>query len=109
MTYLKINRDGIILCDIQSEAFELSLTHTKCSSEIFIRRFMYSNVASMMDNLSFLNTNLQADDILESIDQEFGTSDYGSVKYTANEMHWIGYIYRYFFLFAKSLPCRFIK
>lgn len=64
---------------------------------------MYSNVASMMDNLSFLNTNLQANDILESIDQEFGTSDYGSVKYTANEMHWIGYIYRYFsFICEKS-------
>ena len=96
MKYLSINKDGLILCDIQAQTFELSLFSTKCSSEIFIRRFMYSNVASMMDNLSFLDTNLQANDILESIDLEFGTSDYGSVKYTANEMHWIGYIYRYF-------------
>lgn len=103
MKYLNINKDGLILCDIQAQTFELSLSSTKCSSEIFIRRFMYSNVASMMDNLSFLNTNLQANDILESIDQEFGTSDYGSVKYTANEMHWIGYIYRYFsFICEKS-------
>lgn len=103
MKYLNINKDGLILCDIQAQTFELSLTHTDCSSVIFIRRFMYSNVASMMDNLSFLDTNLQPNDILDSLDQEFGSSDYGSVKYTANEMHWIGYIYRYFsFICEKS-------
>ena len=103
MKYLNINKDGLILCDIQAQAFELSLCETDCSSEIFIRRFMYSNVASMMDNLSLLNTNLQPGDILDSIEQEFGASDYGSVKYSVNEMHWIGYIYRYFsFICDKS-------
>ena len=91
-----IDRDGLLLCDIQAKTFELSLSSARCSSEIFIRRFMYSNVSTLMDNLSFLDSNLQARDILDSIDEEFGKTGYGSVKYTANEMHWIGYIYRYF-------------
>jgi len=99
----KIDRDGLLLCDIQSKAFELSLSSVNCSSEIFIRRFMYSEVASQMDNLSFLDTNLQAKDIIDSIDSQFGRTDYGSVKYSANEMHWIGYIYRYFaYSYKKS-------
>ena len=103
MKYSKIDRDGLILCDIQAKAFELSLTSTDCSSEIFIRRFMYSEVAGQMDNLSFLDTNLQAKDIIYDIDSQFGRTNYGSVKYTANEMHWIGYIYRYFsYTYKKS-------
>ena len=33
---------------------------------------------------------------MQLVDEEYGVSDYGSVKYTHNEMYWIGYIYRYF-------------
>ena len=99
----KIDRDGLILCDIQAKAFELSLSSVECSSEIFIRRFMYSNVAKAMDNLVFLETNLQAEDIIADVDSQFGRTDYGSVKYRANEMHWIGYFYRYFaYTYRKS-------
>ena len=66
------------------------------SSEIFVRRFMNSKMAKEMDNQSMLQNNLQAKDILDRIDEEYGKSDYGSVKYTKNEMYWIGYLYRYF-------------
>ena len=99
----KIDKDGLILCDIQAQAFESSLSSTDSSSEIFIRRFMFSKVAAQMDNLSFLYTNLQAKDVLQHIDEEYGESDYGSVRYTSNELHWIGYIYRYFaYTYEKS-------
>ncbi len=99
----KIDKDGLILCDIQAKAFEISLSSTRCSSEIFIRRFMFSRVAAQMDNLSFLSTNLQACDIIQLTDEEFGPSTYGSVKYSANELHWIGYLYRYFaYTYGKS-------
>ena len=66
------------------------------SSEIFIRRFMHSKVAKSFDDLSILNTNLQAKDILDLIIEEYGETNYGSLKYTKNEMYWMGYIYRYF-------------
>ena len=92
----KIDKDGLILCDIQAKAFEISITAMNTSSEIFVRRFMNSKIAKEMDILSVLQDNLQAKDILDRIDEEYGKSDYGSVKYTKNEMYWIGYLYRYF-------------
>ena len=45
---------------------------------------------------SVLESNIQANDILDLINEEYGISNYGSVKYTRNEIYWIGYIYRYF-------------
>ena len=92
----KIDRDGLLLCELQAKAFEESADCTDVSSEIFIRRFMNSNVACLMDNGDFLQMNIQAKDVIERIDEEYGHSKYGSVKYTKNELYWIGYIYRYY-------------
>ena len=92
----KIDKNGLLLCDLQATAFEFSVDKMESSSEIFIRRFMKSEIAKRFDNESILETNIQANDILQLVDEEYGVSDYGSVKYTHNEMYWIGYIYRYF-------------
>ena len=92
----KISKDGVILCTLQAETFEKSVEKMDTSSEIFIRRFMKSEIAKRFDNESILESNIQANDILELIDEEYGISNYGSLKYTRNEMFWIGYIYRYF-------------
>ena len=92
----KINRDGLLLCELQAKTFENSIDKMESSSEIFIRRFMKSKIAKRLDNQSILDSNIQANDILQLVDEEYGVSDYGSVKYTRNEMYWIGYIYRYF-------------
>ena len=62
----------------------------------FIRRFMRSRIAKRLDDGSVLESNIQAEDILQLVNEEYGFSNYGSVKYTYNEMYWIGYIYRYF-------------
>ena len=92
----KMNRDGLLLCDLQAKAFEIAVDFAQVSSEVFIRRFMNSNVAKAMDNESVLQTNIHEKDILNMIEEQYGKSEYGSVKYTHNEMFWIGYIYRYF-------------
>ncbi len=92
----KISKDGLLLCKLQAEAFENSIDKMDTSSEIFIRRFMKSEIAKRFDNESILESNIQANDILELINEEYGISNYGSVKYTRNEIYWIGYIYRYF-------------
>ena len=57
---------------------------------------MKSEIAKRFDNESVLESNIQPNDILELINEEYGISDYGSVKYKRNEIYWIGYIYRYF-------------
>ena len=92
----KIDIVGLLLCDLQSTAFEYSVDKMESSSEIFIRRFMRSRIANRLDDGSVLESNIQAEDILQLVNEEYGFSNYGSVKYTRNEMYWIGYIYRYF-------------
>ena len=92
----KIDKDGLLLCELQATAFENSIDKMGSSSEIFIRRFMRSKIAKRLDNESVLESNIQANDILQLVDEEYGISDYGSVKYSRNEMYWIGYLYRYF-------------
>lgn len=101
----KMDKDGMLLCELQAKTFELSLKLTETSSEIFIRRFMNSDVVKMLDNTSILETNLQPQDIIESIQEQYGVSHYGSVKYTENEMYWIGYLYR-FFAYTYELQSR---
>lgn len=92
----KINKDGLLLCELQATAFENSADKMDSSSEIFIRRFMKSKIAKRLDNESVLESNIQANDILQLVDEEYGVSNYGSIKYTRNELYWIGYVYRYF-------------
>lgn len=91
-----MSKDGLLLCELQATAFENSIEKMDSSSEIFIRRFMKSEIAKRLDNESILESNIQANDILELINEEYGISNYGSVKYTRNEIYWIGYLYRYF-------------
>lgn len=88
----KMDSDGLLLCDLQGNTFELSIETTSTSSEIFMRRFMYSKTVKMMDNEGILQTNLQARDLIERVEEEYKPSNYGSVKYTKNEMYWINVI-----------------
>lgn len=92
----KINKDGLILCDLQAKAFEMSIDITETSSEIFMRRFMHSKIAKILDSSAILQTNMQVKDIVDRVEEQYGKSQYGTVKYTHNEMFWIGYLYRYF-------------
>ena len=90
MNVKKIDNDGLLLCEIQAETFEKSIDKMNSSSEIFIRRFMKSRIAVRMDNKSILDGNIQSNDILQLVDEEYGQTDYGSVKYSHDEMYWIG-------------------
>lgn len=99
----KIDKDGLLLCELQAKTFEMSVDATEVSSEIFIRRFMNSKISKSIDSCEILQTNIQAKDILERIEDQYGKSNYGSIKYTKNELYWIGYIYRYFsYTYEKS-------
>ena len=84
----------IKLCQLQAKIFEESVTKTKYRSDIFIRRFMLSKLASSFDNKSYLFQSISIEESIEMIDSEFGKSSYGKVKYTKDQMFWIGYIYR---------------
>ena len=98
-----IDKDGLLLCEMQAKAFELSVDYTDVSSAVFVRRFMKSRVAQWMDGRAILASNVQPLDMLAMVEEQYGHSEYGSQKYTHNEMYWIGYIYRYYaYTYEKS-------
>lgn len=82
----KISKDGLLLCDLQARTFECSVDFVTTSSEIFVRRFMNSSIAKSLDNEFILQINTHEKDILIMIEEEYGKSNYGSTKYTHNEM-----------------------
>ena len=58
----KFDKDGLILCKMQGQVFEMSIETTSTSSEIFIRRFMQSiyptykdfeNIDILVENTDF--------------------------------------------------------
>ena len=91
----KMDSLGLKMCNYQAQLFECSIVATECSSKIFIRRFMYSDLAKRMDCNGFLFDSISLEDAINEIEEQYGRSSYGTEKYTSEELHWIGYIYRY--------------
>ena len=91
----KIDTKGLKLCKIQAELFKNSIEECKSSSAIFLRRFMYSDLAKRMDKESFLFESDHLTNLYLEISEEYGETSYGSQKYGPEELYWIGYIYRY--------------
>lgn len=92
----QIDKNGLILCELQGQTFQLSVSDTQTSSEIFIRRFMKSDIARKLDGSYELTEILTPADVLDMVEEQYGKSEYGSVKFSSDEMYWIGYLYRYF-------------
>lgn len=90
-----IDSDGKKLCSIQADLFIKSVTSLEMSSEVFVRRFMNSKVVQELDNNSFLSDSKTIDDIFNDLDNQYGKTSYGSVKYNQEAMYWTGYLYRY--------------
>ena len=92
----KMDKDGLFLCTFQGNIFVKSLEASSTSSEIFIRRFMYSRVSNEFDTLGILDDTISLEDAFILINEEYTISYYGKVKYNEEVLFWIGYIYRYF-------------
>ena len=90
----KLDSNEYFLCRMQGKLFAQSLEKSGSSSPVFIRRFMNSTIAKAFDDKSILFSAMSIDNILELLDEEFGKSAYGKIKYGENELYWIGYIYR---------------
>ena len=82
------------LCQAQAKIFEASVTKAHYSSPIFIRRFTYSSIAKSFDEKVYLYRSDSIEEIFNILDEEFGESQYGEIKYSPDQMFWIGYIYR---------------
>ncbi len=99
----KLDTNEYAICRKQGILFQESLKKSELSSPVFIRRFMNSNIALAFDDKSILVSTLDNDSIFESIEEEYGKSSYGKIKYSEDELYWIGYIYRVMcFYYNKS-------
>lgn len=99
----KMDEEGLKLCALQADVFAGSLTAMRCSSPIFIRRFMNSQVASRMDRRGFMLGASNATCILNEVDSQYGQTSYGKERYGQEELYWLGYLYRYWaYTYEKS-------
>ena len=90
----KFDHEGLLLAEYQGKLFEKS-TELDCSSAIYLRRFLHSNLLKKIDLNSTAALSLDVKEGINSIIEQFGESKYGQVKYSANAMFWMGYLYRY--------------
>lgn len=90
-----INETGLKLCVIQGNIFEQSIK-LDCSSAVFIRRFMYSNLAKHLDEGDFLSESYNTNLNMNEFSEKYNSTKSGNKKYSKEELYWIGYIYRYF-------------
>lgn len=100
------DHDGLLLAEFQGKLFERS-TDLDCSSSIFIRRFLYSDYLKKLDLNDPAVVSLDVNEAIDSIQTQFGDSDYGKNKYSKSAMFWIGYMYRYI-SYTRGVTTRFV-
>jgi len=54
-----------------------------------------SEIVKQFDSLSILDDTLTINNVYERLEEEFGKTNYGKVKYSSEALYWIGYLYRY--------------
>ena len=102
----KFDHDGLLLAEYQGKIFEKS-TELKCSTAIFLRRFLHSELVKKIDRNDVNTLTLDANEGIDSIQSQFGESDYGKTKYSKSAMFWMGYMYRYL-SYTRNVTTQFV-
>lgn len=90
----KFDHNGLLLAEYQGKLFEKS-AELNCSTGIFMRRFLHSNLLNKLDANNLATLSLDENEGINCILEQFGDSNYGKLKYSKNSLFWIGYMYRY--------------
>lgn len=88
------DHNGLLLAEFQGKLFEKSF-ELDCSTGIFVRRFLHSNLLEKLDANNSTYLPLDPDEAMAEIMEQFGASSYGKTKYSPSALFWIGYMYRY--------------
>lgn len=88
----EFDHNGLMLAEYQGKLFEKS-AELDCSSSIFMRRFLHSELLNDLDNNKSISFDINEG--INSILEQFGDSSYGKEKYSKAALFWIGYMYRY--------------
>ena len=102
----KLDHNGLLIAEYQGKLFEKS-GDLDCSSPIFIRRFVHSELLKELDRNDAAFLSLDVNEGINSINAQFGKSTYGKTKYSPSALFWMGYMYRYI-SYTREQPTRFI-
>ena len=102
----KFDHNGLLLAEYQGKLFEKSYD-LKCSTGIFIRRFIHSNLLNTLDSNNPALLSLDVNEGISSIIEQFGDTDYGKTKDSKSALFWMGYIYRYI-SYTREVSTKFI-
>ena len=100
------DHEGLILAEYQGKLFEKS-TELRCSTAVFLRRFLHSDFLKKMDMNDVTSLSLDVNEGIDSIQNQFGESDYGKNKYSKSALFWIGYMYRYL-SYTRGVSTKFV-
>lgn len=101
----RVNEEGRALCRLQGEIFEVSPEVSPSGSAVFVRRFMNSAVAARLDRCTGNTETETAAALAEEVEREYGGRPYGKEHFAAEELYWMGYLYRYWAL-ASGMSSR---
>ena len=102
-----INENQRKLCVVQGKIFEKSKDLSYSSSPVFIKHFMYSEIAKSLDKGNYF---IESDDIDKRVNELIKNEKiYGNKKYSDDELYWIGYIYRYMQMALEVSSNKLIK
>ena len=90
----EFDHNGLLLAEYQGKLFEKSCD-LNCSTGIFLRRFLHSDLLNSLDTNNPSLLSLDVNEGINSINDQFGDSDYGKIKYSKSSLFWMGYMYRY--------------
>ena len=102
----KLDSEGLLLAEYQGKLFEKSYD-LSYSTPIFMRRFKYSELVKLLDENTTAFVSLNVKEGIDSINEQFGESSYGKIKYSRAALFWIGYMYRYI-AFTRDCSTRFV-
>ena len=102
-----MDTNGLRLCEYQAKLFELSIERFECSTSVFLRRFYYSDLLTLLDKNNSSLLSLDVNEGLDKIEEQFGKSNYGSKKVSKESLFWVGYIYRYI-SYTRNINTQFL-
>lgn len=90
----QFDHEGLLLAEYQGRLFERS-ADLDCSSPVFLRRFLHSDLLKKLDLNSTAFVSLDVEEGVDSILKQYHSAGVGSTKYSKSALFWIGYMYRY--------------
>lgn len=91
----EFDTNGLRLAEFQGRLFEASVDAFDCSSPVFLRRFRLSDLLKRLDSNESSLCPVDVEEALGEIQEQFGKSEYGNLKFSKATMFWMGYFYRY--------------